>query len=71
MFTNRVGEGVICRQTALQTVYKTNQKRFINGEPVGKLPLKDVWINPAHPDETTENIVVNFHTLSAAKKIRL
>lgn len=68
VFTNRVGEVAICRQTALQTAYEANQKRFINGAPVVKLPPKEGWINPAHPDETDENIAVNFPTLSAAKK---
>ncbi|UJS24637.1 hypothetical protein [Thiothrix winogradskyi] len=68
VFTNRVGDVAICRQTALQTAYETNPKRFINGAPVVKLPPKEVWINPAHPDEADENIAVNFPTLSAAKK---
>ena len=71
VFTNRVGDVAICRQTALQTAYQANPKRFINGEPVVKLPPKEVWINPAHPDEMDENIAVNFPTLSAAKKARL
>lgn len=71
VFTNRVGEVAICRQTALQTAYETNPKRFINGAPVVKLPAKEVWINPAHPDETDDNIAVNFPTLTAAKKAHL
>jgi putative transposase len=71
VFTNRVGEVAICRKRALQTAYETHPKRFINGAPVVKLPPKEVWINPAHPDEMDENIAVNFPTLSAAKKARL
>lgn len=68
VFTNRVTEVAICRQTALQTAYETTPKRFINGVPVVKLPSKEVWINPAHPDEADEIIAVNFPTLSAVKK---
>jgi putative transposase len=68
VFTNRVDEVANCRQTALQAAYETNPKRFINGAPVVKLPPREVWINPAHPDETDENMAVNFPTLSAAKK---
>ena len=68
VFTHRVDEVAICRQTALQAAYGANPKRFINGAPVVKLPPKEVWINPAHPDETDENMAVNFPTLSAAKK---
>lgn len=68
VFNNRVAEVASIRQIALQAAYEANPKRFINGAPVVKLPPKEVWINPAHPDEAAENITVNFPTLSAAKK---
>lgn len=71
VFTNRVADVAICRQTALQTAYETHPKRFINGAPVVQWPPKDVWINPAHPDERDEPSAVNFPTLPAAKKARL
>lgn len=68
VFTNRVDEVAAHRQAALQAAYEANPKRFINGAPAVKLPPKEVWINPAHPDEAQENIAVNFPTLTAAKK---
>jgi putative transposase len=68
VFTNRVAEVASRRQTALQAAYEANPKRFINGAPIIKLPPKEVWINPAHADEASDNIAVNFPTLAAAKK---
>ncbi len=68
VFTGRVGEIASTRQAALQAAYEANPRRFINGAPKMKLPPQEVWINPVHPDENPESIMVNFPTLPAARQ---
>lgn len=67
VFTGRVSEIAAIRQAALQAAYEANPRRFINGAPKVKLPPKEVWINPVHPDEDSGSIMVNFPTLPAAR----
>jgi len=71
VFLNLQEDIAITRQAALQKAFEANPKRFINGAPKVKLPPKEVWINPAHADEDADSLVVNFPTLSAAKKKNL
>jgi putative transposase len=62
VFTGRVGEIASIRQTALQAAYEANPRRFLNGAPKIKLPPQEVWINPVHPGDNPESIMVNFPT---------
>lgn len=68
VFSGQVEDIAARRQTALNAAYAANPRRFINGPPGVKLPPKEVWINPAHPDESVDAVAVNFPTLTAAKK---
>jgi putative transposase len=71
VFLNLQEEIAQTRQIALTKAFEANPKRFINGAPTAKRPPKEVWINPALSDEDADNLVVNFPTLSAAKKTSL